>query len=103
MRGQFAWLVCLAEAALSTRRPCWFRSQDDLAARYGDPVWRQARRLAADLNEPRDPEVLVTLADLIEQRGSNAVQRAHAATIRLKKGSARRHLRTTLAALAAER
>ena len=35
LRGKFMYLVALAEAAQSTRDPCWFRSQADLAARYG--------------------------------------------------------------------
>ena len=35
LRARFMYLVALAEANRSTRDPCWFRNQEDLATRYG--------------------------------------------------------------------
>lgn len=35
LRAKFMWLVNLKEASESKRNPCWFRSQTDLAERYG--------------------------------------------------------------------
>lgn len=35
MRAKYMYLICLYEAARSTRYPCWFRSQEDMSKLYG--------------------------------------------------------------------
>lgn len=147
-RAQLLYLAARAEALRSTRNPCWFRSQQDLAQALGisdvtvglgllelerenlievhraeaqgptpadrwanhycvnpligpvaraaalaavaarhPAVVRDARTIAASLNEPYDPRWLEALAVALERHGLPAVRRAWRRTLRRKPGS----------------
>lgn len=160
-RARYAYLISLYEAQRSAKNPYWFRSQKDLASRYGlseytlslgfselerenalevhrggsgpggfgdrdanvyrvnglmsaadlargfdslsakhgASVAAKARELAAELDEPKDLTVAEVFCSLIRDYGEEAVAAANRKTAAYKKGSALRHVATTVRAL----
>jgi hypothetical protein len=93
LRGQFMYLVALSEAARSSRAPYWFRSQSDMAARYGlsEPT------ISLGLQELERLELIEVERGEIEAPGKHALRKANIYRLNPLLSEAERELR--LAAL----
>jgi hypothetical protein len=63
------------------------RALNELKNKYGSKITRQAQRLSAQLNEPKDLEDIETFIRLIQTYGYPQVQRQNSLTAKSKKGS----------------
>ncbi len=69
---------------------------DALAVRHGEEVVKQAVKLSKQLDDPNDLDDIQTFIELIGKYGYDAVRKANNFTRKMKKGSSRRTIQTTL-------
>lgn len=72
------------------------RRIDSLKEKYGDEITFQAQSLSRQLNEPKDLTKIEIYIHLIKEYGYEAVKKANEKAARYKKGSALRHITTTI-------
>ena len=72
------------------------REIKELEKKYGVRVVGQAKKMADELNEPRDIQVIRTFIDLIQKYGFDKVSEANAETAKLRPHNAKRHIGYTI-------